>query len=128
MVVRRVCTVRLCLQTGATSYQNHSPRLVTFYSEDSCAGFAGWREDTEKNEKKMDSYDSEQRLILQGFSKSTRFAFFCTALIAEIQQIFVKIFGDFAENFAKIKICKNLKNSAKLSLQKMYLYAKNCRF
>ena len=59
----------------------------------------------------MDSYDSEQWLILQGFSKSTRFAFFCTALIAEIQQIFVKIFGDFAENVAKI--CKNLKISAK---------------
>ena len=27
----------------------------------------------------MDSYDSDQRLILQGFSRSTRFAFFCTA-------------------------------------------------
>ena len=36
---------------------------------------------------------------------------FCTTLIAEIQQIFVKIFGDVAENVAKI--CKNLKNSAK---------------
>ena len=59
----------------------------------------------------MDSYDSEQWLILQGFSKSTRFAFFCTALIAEIQQIFVKFFGDFAENFANI--CKNLNISAK---------------
>ena len=59
----------------------------------------------------MDSYDSEQWLILQGFSKSTRFAFFCTALIAEIQQIFVKNIGDFAGNVAKI--CKHLKNSAK---------------
>ena len=26
----------------------------------------------------MNSYDSDQRLILQGFSKSTTFAFFCT--------------------------------------------------
>ena len=27
----------------------------------------------------MDSYDSDQRLILQGFSRSTRLAFLCTA-------------------------------------------------
>ena len=60
----------------------------------------------------MDSYDSEQWLILQGFSKSTRFAFFCTALIAEIQLLFflrvdaskkslVNVFGDFVENVEK---------------------------
>ena len=30
----------------------------------------------------MDSYDSEQRRILQHFSISTRFAFFCTAPIS----------------------------------------------
>jgi hypothetical protein len=74
----------------------------------------------------MDSYDSEQRRILQRFSKSTRCASFCTVLISEILQIcvnFLLIFADisnfakFQQNFAKIrenpeifakKIAKNL--------------------
>ena len=71
----------------------------------------------------MDSYDSEQWLILQGFSRSTRFAFLCTALIAEIQQIFVKFFGDFAENIAK-----NLQKSENFSEILQNLRAKICKF
>ena len=34
----------------------------------------------------MDSYDSENRRILQHFSRSTRFAFLCTAQISNFQQ------------------------------------------
>ena len=45
----------------------------------------------------MDSYDSEQRRILQHFSQSTRFASFCTAAISEILQICIKISLIFAE-------------------------------
>ena len=33
----------------------------------------------------IDSYDSDQRLILQYFSRSTRFAFLCTAEISKFQ-------------------------------------------
>ena len=46
----------------------------------------------------MDSYDSDQRLILQGFSKSTRFAFFCASPNAKLTDFcifFVLIFADF---------------------------------
>ena len=71
----------------------------------------------------MDSYDSEKRGILQHFSRSTRFASFCTFLISEILQICVKIFLIFAEisqefsffflqksgNFRE-KIAKNMQN------------------
>ena len=71
----------------------------------------------------MDSYDSEQRLILQRFSRSTRLAFLCTALIAEIQQIFVKIFGDFAENVAK-----DLQKSENFSEMLQNLSAKSANF
>ena len=35
----------------------------------------------------MDSYDSESRLIFEHFSKSTISAFFCTAPVPEIRQI-----------------------------------------
>ena len=49
----------------------------------------------------MDSYDSDQRLILQGFSRSTRFAFFCAALNSEILQIFIKILLKFYNKSAK---------------------------
>ena len=41
----------------------------------------------------MDSYDSNQILILQHFSRSTRFSYFCTAQISKFQQKIVKIFG-----------------------------------
>ena len=34
----------------------------------------------------MDSYDSEKGRILQHFSRSTRFAFLCTAQISNFQQ------------------------------------------
>ena len=34
----------------------------------------------------MDSYDSDQRLILQHFPRSKRFAFLCTAQISKFQQ------------------------------------------
>ena len=53
----------------------------------------------------MDSYDSEQRRILQHFSKSTRFASFCTGLISEILQICVKMLLIFPEILQK-KIAK----------------------
>ena len=45
----------------------------------------------------MDSYDSDQRLILQGFSRSTRFAILCTAQIS-------KILSKIVKNFAKLNI------------------------
>ena len=60
----------------------------------------------------MDSYDSEQRRILQHFSKSTRFASFCTVLISEILQICVKfllIFAEISQKFSKF--CKNPRKS-----------------
>ena len=53
----------------------------------------------------IDSYDSEQRRILQHFSRSTRFASFCTILISEILQICVKIlliFAEISQKFSKI--------------------------
>ena len=46
----------------------------------------------------MDSYDSDQRLILQGFSRSTRFAFFSASPSAKLTDFcifFVMIFADF---------------------------------
>ena len=53
----------------------------------------------------IDSYDSDQRLILQHFSRSTRFAFLCTAQISKVQQKIVK----FCQNFGK-QIVENLQN------------------
>ena len=50
----------------------------------------------------IDSYDSNQILILQGFSRSTRFAILCTAQISKFQQKFVKLFSNFCLNFCKI--------------------------
>ena len=41
----------------------------------------------------MDSYDSEKRRILQGFSRSTRFAFLCTALNSNLQSFAPLIFS-----------------------------------
>ena len=38
----------------------------------------------------LDSYDSERRRILQHFSRSTRFAFFCSQLNINIQQHFLQ--------------------------------------
>ena len=50
----------------------------------------------------IDSYDSNQIVILQGFSRSTRFAILCTAQISKFQQKFVKLFSKFCLNFCKI--------------------------
>ena len=53
----------------------------------------------------MDSYDSEKRRIFQGsFSKSTRFAFFCTAQTSKFVDflIFVSKFLQILPNFCKI--------------------------
>ena len=79
----------------------------------------------------IDSYDSEQRRIFQFFSKSTRFAFFCTAQSQNLQifrkffrenfrisRIFAKIVLNFCEIAAKInkiltQICKHVQTSAK---------------
>ena len=47
----------------------------------------------------IDSYDSEQRRILQHFSRSTRFAFFCTAQISKFQQKTVQIFAGMKMKF-----------------------------
>ena len=47
----------------------------------------------------IDSYDSNQILILQGFSRSTRFAFFCTAQISKFQQKTVQIFAGMKMKF-----------------------------
>ena len=47
----------------------------------------------------IDSYDSEKRRILQHFSRSTRFAFLCTAQISNFQQKLREFFLHFFENF-----------------------------
>ena len=44
----------------------------------------------------MDSYDSNQILILQGFSRSTRFAILCTAQISKFQQNSQTLEGSFS--------------------------------
>ncbi len=49
----------------------------------------------------MDSYDSNQIFILQGFLRSTRFAILCTAQISKFQQNFVKLLHIFAQFFNK---------------------------
>ena len=52
----------------------------------------------------MDSYDSEKRRILQGFSRSTRFAFLCTAPNSNLQsfaQLISVIFLVILQNFAE---------------------------
>jgi len=46
----------------------------------------------------MDSYDSEKRRIFQHFSRSTRFAFFCTAPISKFQLNFIKLLQNFCKN------------------------------
>ena len=43
----------------------------------------------------IDSHDSNQIVILQGFARSTRFAILCTAQISKFQQKFVKLFSKF---------------------------------
>ena len=56
----------------------------------------------------MDSYDSEKGRILQHFSRSTRFAFLCTAQISNFQQktswFFLHFFEKFRENFQNFVI------------------------
>ena len=49
----------------------------------------------------MDSYDSDQRLILQGFLRSTRLAFLCTAPISNLQSFAPLIFAIFFRKIAK---------------------------
>ena len=67
----------------------------------------------------IDSYDSEQRRIFLHFSRSTRFASFCTILISEILQICVKILLIFAEISQKFsKILQKSKKIRKLSRKK----------
>ena len=51
----------------------------------------------------MDSYDSDQRLILQGFSRSTRFTNLRTAPISKMQEIFVRQFRIFAVLLSKFQ-------------------------
>ena len=54
----------------------------------------------------MDSYDSNQRGIFQGFSSSTRFTFLCTAQISKFQQnsyyIFLPFFLILGSKFPEI--------------------------
>ena len=53
----------------------------------------------------MNSYDSEKRRIFLQFSRSTRFASFCTVLISDSLQICIKfllIFSEISQNFGKI--------------------------
>ena len=56
----------------------------------------------------IDSYDSEKRRILQHFSRSTRFAFLCTAQISNFQQklreIFLHFFRKFSQKFQNFVI------------------------
>ena len=81
--------------------------LMAVYSTLGGVSEAGWSPNFERLVLGcMDSYDSEKRCILQHFSKSTRFASFCTFLISEILQICVKILLIFAE--ISQKISKNL--------------------
>ena len=49
----------------------------------------------------IDSYDSEKRRILQHFSRSTRFAFLCTAQISNFQQKLREIFLHFFRKFSR---------------------------
>ena len=51
----------------------------------------------------IDSYDSNQILIFSGFSRSTRFSYFCTAPLAKFQQIFIKLFANFASISKEIR-------------------------
>ena len=65
----------------------------------------------------IDSYDSEKRRILQHFSRSTRFAFLCTAQISNFQQklrdIFLHFFRKFSRKFQNLVIFQqNLMNFA----------------
>ena len=75
----------------------------------------------------MDSYDSDQRRIFLHFSRSTRFASFCTVLISEILQICVKILLIFAEILQKFsKIWQNLakiRENPEIYAEKLQKYA-----
>ena len=55
----------------------------------------------------IDSYDSNQILIFSGFSRSTRFSYFCTAQISKIQRKTVQIFAGKFAFFSRysMKIC-----------------------
>merc|ERR1711965_482226 len=50
----------------------------------------------------IDSYDSEKRRILQHFSRSTRFAFLCTAQISKFQQKLRENFLHLFRKFSRI--------------------------
>ena len=47
----------------------------------------------------IDSYDSNQILIFSGFSRSTRFSYFCTAQISKFQRKTVEFFAGMKMNF-----------------------------
>ena len=71
----------------------------------------------------IDSYDSEKWRILQHFSKSTRFAPFCTVLISESMQICVKnllFFAEISQKFSNILQKKKIRENPDI-------YAKNMR-
>ena len=81
---------------------------------------------TNKHRKKCNENknpDDGPSLLWQGFSSSTRYAFFCAARIEGIQQIYVKNVGDFTEKFAK---CYKKSENISEFLQKMH--AKNFNF
>ena len=77
----------------------------------------------------IDSYDSEQRRILQPFSRSTRFAFFCTAPISVIQQKFVILFSDVCCEFRKFASCCSISSffgSILMSISRNFTNFTNC--
>ena len=79
----------------------------------------------------MDSYDSEQRRILQHFSRSTRFASFCTVLISEILKICVKIWlflPKFRKSFAKILNFTEIQKNPEIYAKFLQKICKFCIF
>ena len=54
----------------------------------------------------IDSYDSDQRLILLHFSRSTRFAFLCTAQISKFQQKIVQILPEWKKTTTKFQFLR----------------------
>ena len=72
----------------------------------------------------MDSYDSEKRRILQGLSRSTRFAFLFTALNSNLQSFAPLIFAIFSLKFWDLSGAKHCKSGrSRKSLQNEPLVA-----
>ena len=78
----------------------------------------------------IDSYDSEQRRIFQHFSRSTRFAFFCTApnskflgfnlfLLLNFFLQMLAIFADFCKILLKIWVLTGAKECTSCRFRKM---------